>query len=76
MIDKEAFALKIGVRLKKIRTDKGISQAELGLLGDFDKHALSRIENGLKQITVHSLQKICTSLDITLEEFFKDFDKQ
>ena len=76
MVDKEAFALKIGLRLKKIRTDKGVTLGELGLLGDFDKHALSRIENGLKQITVYSLQKICTSLNITLEEFFEGFDKK
>jgi transcriptional regulator with XRE-family HTH domain len=76
MIDKDDFALKMGVQLKKIRKEKGISLGELGLLGDFDKHALSKIENGKKHITVYSLQKICASLNISIEEFFKNFNKK
>ena len=62
MIDKDTFTEKLGTQLRKIRKQKGISLSEMGLLGDFDKHALSKIENGKKEITVYSLQKICTSL--------------
>jgi transcriptional regulator with XRE-family HTH domain len=73
MIDKDSFTLKLGAHLRKIRKAKDISLSELGLRGDFDKHALSKIENGKKEITVYSLQKICLSLEITIEEFFKEF---
>jgi transcriptional regulator with XRE-family HTH domain len=76
MIDKDSFTLKLGVHLRKIRNEKDISLSELGLRGDFDKHALSKIENGKKEITVYSLQKICHSLEITIEEFFKEFEKK
>ncbi|MDB5274161.1 MAG: family transcriptional regulator [Chitinophagaceae bacterium] len=76
MIDKETFTNKFGSHLKKIRKVKGISLSELGLRGDFDKYALSKIENGKKQINVYSLYKICVSLEITIEEFFKGFDKK
>jgi len=74
MIDKDDFALKMGAQLKKIRKEKGITLGELGLLGDFDKHALSKIENGKKHITVYSLHKICESLNISIKDFFDGFN--
>lgn len=76
MTDKDSFTIQLGVQLRKIRKQKGISLAELGLRGDFDKHALSKIENGKKEITVYSLQKICISLEISIEEFFEGFNKK
>ena len=76
MTDKDSFTLHLGTHLRKIRKQKGISLAELGLRGDFDKHALSKIENGKKEITVYSLQKICISLEISIEEFFAGFHKK
>lgn len=76
MTDKDSFTFQLGTQLRKIRKQKGISLAELGLRGDFDKHALSKIENGKKEITVYSLQKICTSLEISIEEFFVDFNSK
>ncbi|MGN6645689.1 MAG: helix-turn-helix domain-containing protein [Cytophaga sp.] len=76
MKDKDSFTIQLGVQLRKIRKQKGISLAELGLRGDFDKHALSKIENGKKEITVYSLQKICISLEITIEEFFEGFSEK
>jgi len=73
MIERETFTKALGVHLKKIRKEKGITLSELGLRGDFDKQALSKIENGKKQVTIYSLHKICVSLEMTLEEFFKGF---
>ena len=67
ILHKDTFTLKLGAQLRKIRKEKDISLSELGLRGDFDKHALSKIENGKKEITVYSLQKICHSLEITIE---------
>lgn len=76
MTDKDSFTIQLGTQLRKIRKQKGISLAELGLRGDFDKHALSKIENGKKEITVYSLQKICISLEISIEEFFTGFNNK
>jgi transcriptional regulator with XRE-family HTH domain len=75
-MDKEAFSKKFGTHLKKIREDKGLSLNELGLQGDFDRQALWKLEKGQKHLTVYSLYKICDSLGITLEEFFKGFNKK
>ena len=72
MEEKEAFKAAIGERVRKIRKDKAISLSELGLLGSFDKQALSKIENGKKEITVFSLKKVCQSLGVSLKEFFSE----
>jgi transcriptional regulator with XRE-family HTH domain len=68
--DKEEFIKFIGSRIREIRTQKGLSLSELGLLGNFDKHALSKIENGKKEITIYSLKGICDSLGISFKDFF------
>ncbi len=46
------------------------------LRGDFDRQALWKLENGKKHLTVYSLHKLCDSLGITVEEFFKGFYKK
>ena len=75
-MDKEAFSKKFGTHLKKIREEKGLSLNELGLRGDFDRQALWKLEKGQKHLTVYSLYKICDSLDMTLDDFFKGFNKK
>lgn len=75
-MEKEVFVKKLGNHLKKIREEKGLSLNELGLRGDFDRQALWKLEHGKKHLTVFSLQKICDALDITLEEFFKGFNRK
>ncbi len=75
-MDKVAFIKKLGQHLKKIREEKGLSLNELGLRGDFDRQALWKLENGKKHLTVYSLHKICESLGITEEEFYKGFYKK
>lgn len=72
-MDKEQFVKKIGERVRELRLSKGISLYELGFLGSFDKAAISKIENGKKEMTIYSLAKICQSLDISIEEFFEGF---
>ena len=75
-MDKDAFVKKLGSHLKKVREEKGLSLNELGLRGDFDRQALWKLEKGQKHLTVYSLYKICDSLDITIDDFFKGFNKK
>lgn len=75
-MDKDTFIQKLGSHLKKVREEKGLSLNELGLQGDFDRQALWKLENGKKHLTVFSLYKICDSLGITVDEFFKGFNKR
>lgn len=75
-MDKDVFVKKLGAHLKKIREEKGLTLNELGLRGDFDRQALWKLEKGEKHLTVYSLYKLCESLDMTVDEFFKGFNKK
>ncbi len=67
---KELTGGKIGKNIKKIRTQKGLSQQQLAQKSGISQSFLSDLENGKKSPTVDSLNKICRSLGISLAEFF------
>lgn len=66
-IDKELIE-KIGLELRRIREEKGLSQYIVDM--DMDSNT-SRIERGKANITISTLSKLCQYYGITLEEFFK-----
>ena len=61
-----------GKRLKSIRQNKGMTQLDLELESGISRTEISRIENGLKNIEFYTIVKLATSLEINLNEFFKD----
>lgn len=67
MTEKELF-LKIGVRVKELRLQKGLSQQQLASKIDFEKANMSRFEAGATNPTVATLYKIAQALDVTLSE--------
>jgi putative transcriptional regulator len=73
MNDKEKFQSAFGAHLRQLREAKGISLREMELEGELDRHILSKIENGKNNPTLYSLKKISDTLNISLEELFKNF---
>ena len=67
--------LKLGARIKSLRTEKKISQYELAVLCGFEKANMSRLESGHSNPTVLTLYKISEALNIPVEEFFKEDGK-
>jgi transcriptional regulator with XRE-family HTH domain len=65
------FLATLGARIRKIRTNKGLSLSELAYMCDFEKASLSRIELGKTNTTVLTLRKICKALDIDISELFE-----
>ncbi len=61
---------KIGERIKHIRNSKGISQEKLALSSGLDRTYINSVENGKRNITIDTLSKITTSLDVSLKDFF------
>jgi len=66
MITKE-----VGMRIKELRTRKGFSQEKLALEAEIDRTYLAGIENGKRNPTLKSLEKILRTLEISFEDFFK-----
>jgi len=73
-VEKVEFQQKIGFRLKKIRSELGLSQRQLALNANKDPQSLERVENGKSCPTVFFLNEICVALNISLADFFKDFE--
>ena len=64
----------IGLKIKQLRTDKGISQEKLALKAGLDRTYMTSVENGKRNISIQNIEKIIDALETTFEEFFKGFD--
>ena len=73
--DERAANEPIGVRLKRLRTDRGLSQRDLAEPGVSYAY-ISRIEAGTRQPSVKALRKLATRLGVTTEylETGRDID--
>ena len=67
-MEKAALLKLLGKRIKEIREQKGVTQQELAALCNFEKSNLSRIEAGRSNVTIHTLNKIATSLKVSISD--------
>lgn len=70
MLSKQELSKKIGARIKQLRKEKGISQAELGRLCNKDKQHIELIENHKVSANTYTLYTIATALELELKELF------
>jgi transcriptional regulator with XRE-family HTH domain len=67
---------KIGNHLRDMRISKQISQTDLANSTGKDRQYIYKIEKGIVTINVATLFAILTVLEITFEDFFKDFEQE
>lgn len=65
------FLKQFGKRLKVLRKEKGISQAQLAFEADIQISQISRIERGLINTTIANANLIARILDLPLSTFFE-----
>ena len=65
---KEQLQKKIGDRIIKLRTQKGLSQSDLARACNKDRQAIEKIENGRVNPTLYTLLEISEALQIPLSE--------
>ena len=63
---------KIGLRIKEIRNEKGVSQETLAHLADLDRTYINSVENGKRNVSIINIEKIANALEISLTDFFND----
>ncbi len=74
-LDKDQFAKKLGERIRNLREKKGISSREFETYDEsMDRHALSKIENGLTIPSAFTLYRISRILKVSVSDFFNDFE--
>lgn len=62
---------KVGQRIKYLRTEIGISQEKLALKAEIDRTYLAGVENGKRNLSIKSLEKIVNALSISFHDFFE-----
>ena len=69
-MEKTEILKKVGKRIKEVRLQKGISQADLvgKMQGEIDPTNISRIESGRTNPTVFTLFRIAEALDVRLND--------
>lgn len=63
---------RLGKRIRLFRNQSGLTQAQLAEKTGLSDNFIGLIERGIKQPTIDTLHKIVKSLDVTLEELFKN----
>ncbi len=61
---------KIGIRIKEIRTEKNLTQEAVAWKAELDRTFMNHVENGRRNISVESLEKIMNGLEVSFKEFF------
>lgn len=61
---------QVGFRLKQIRMSLGLSQLQFACEYDLSRSYLADLENGKRNISISTLDKILKTLNISYLEFF------
>jgi transcriptional regulator with XRE-family HTH domain len=65
---------KVGNRIRELRLKKSLSQEALANIAEIDRTYMTSVENGRRNISIETLEKILIALEISFEGFFKHPD--
>lgn len=66
----DAYCKAFGKQLRKLREGKGISMRKLAAMAEIEYSQLSKIERGVINTTISTVQALSETLDIPTKEFF------
>lgn len=64
--------IRYGKAVRKIRTEKGISQEELADLCGLHRTYISDVELGKRNLSLENIERISDALKYSLPDFFKE----
>ncbi len=64
-------AKKLGENIKRIRAEKDMTQGDLCRALDLDRAYISNVENGNKNPTLATIEKIAGALSVSVDELLK-----
>jgi len=67
----KSISAKLGQNLKKIRTQKKMSQGDIARVLSLDRGYISNVENGKKNPTIATIEKLAKSLGVSTDELLK-----
>ena len=75
-LNKDAFSVDVGKRLRELRDERDISMRFLARASGLSANALSMIERGLTSPSVSTLNKLAGALGVPVTAFFRQEPKQ
>lgn len=62
--------ISVGKKIKELRKEQNLSQEYLALLSGLDRTYINSVENGRRNISIISLEKIANGLGIQIRNIF------
>ena len=62
--------IKIGIRLKELRNEKGLSQEKFSFVCELDRTYIASIEQGKRNVSVANIEKISKAFEMSIFDFF------
>jgi len=56
---------QLGIRIKQLRKEKGISQEELAFKAGLHRTYMSDVERGTRNVSIRNIEKIAKALSVT-----------
>ena len=69
-IDDMTIQQKVGITIRELRKEKGISQENFAYESGIDRRYMSDIENGKRNISLDILERVSEKLEIKISDFF------
>ena len=66
---------KFGLIIKKLRTEKGVSQERLALDANIDRTYISDIEKGDRNVSIEIIERLANFFKISVSELFKKMEE-
>ncbi len=66
----------VGKVISEFRSRKGVSQEVLSGFADIGRTHLSAIERGARKPTLETFYRICTALEVSMEEVMREIEKR
>jgi len=70
ILGKDAYSINVGVQLRNLREERGISMRMLAKMSGLSANALSMIERGLTSPSVSTLNKLAAAMEVPITAFF------
>lgn len=64
--------VRLGQRIRELRTSLDLSQEKFALLIEMDRTYLASVEAGKRNVSIQNIAKIASGLNISLADLFKN----
>ena len=66
----------LGLTLKALRAEKGVSQEKLALSTGIDRRYMSDIENGRRNVSLEIIEKLAAFFEMKVSEFIQNVERE